>query len=89
MGDPRRRLDPLTPPPPTGIQSSPRQRESPSCPQARFPLVCSQQQLSALLVPELIYFVHLIQPKAMAAAAVVVDDDGGREPVNWHPEQIF
>ena len=73
MGDPRRGLDPLTPPPLTGIQWGPLQTESPFCPQMKFPLVCSQQQLRALLVPELICFVHLIQPQAVvevvAAAA--------------------
>ena len=74
MGDPRRRLAPLTPPPLTGIQWGPRQTESPFCPQVRFPLVCSQQQLRALLVSELIYFVHLIQPQAIAAAAASIDN---------------
>ena len=63
MGDPRRRLAPLTPLLQTGIQRGPRQTESPFCPQVRFPLDCSQQQLCALLVPELIYLVLLIPPQ--------------------------
>ena len=83
MGDPWNRLAPLTPLLPTGIQRGPRQTESPFCPQVRFPLVCSQQQLRALLVPELINLVLLIPPLevvevvdavfvAAVAAAVVV-----------------
>ena len=91
MGDPRRKLAPLTPPLLTGVQWSPHQTESPFCPQVRFPLVCSQQQLRALLVPELIYLVLLIQPQEMVevVAAAADDDDGGRGPGNWHPAQIF
>ena len=85
MGDPRRRLAPLTPVLQTGIQWGPRRTESPFCPQVRFPLVCSQQ-LRALLIPELIYLVLLIPPQEVVAAAAAV---GGRGPVNWHPEQIF
>ena len=78
MGDPRRRLAPLIPPLLTGIQWAPCQTESAFCPQVRFPLVCSQQQLRALFVPELIYLLLLIQPKevvevvAAAPAAVFV-----------------
>ena len=72
MGDPRRRLAPLTPPLLTGIQWGPRRVESPFCPRVRFPLVCSQQQFRALLVPELIYLVLLIQPQVVAAAPAAV-----------------
>ena len=75
MGDPRRRLAPLTPLLQTGIQRGPRQTESPFCPQVRFPLVYSQQ-LRTLLIPELIYLVLLLLPQevvaAVPAAAVVV-----------------
>ena len=91
MGDPRRRLAPLTPLLQTGIQRGPRQTESPFCPQVRFPLVCSPQQPRTLLIPELIYLVLLIphQEVVEVVAAAAVDDVGERGPVNWHPEEIF